>query len=93
MLHALLTRPLDKAIPELVELAEARAAGHSDNISVLAMTWNEEALLQDRTPVGGDTEIKDLTATDLDYLRMTDEDVEKAINELKAALRKNVPPQ
>jgi hypothetical protein len=24
---------------------------------------------------------------------MTDEDVEKAINELKAALRKNVPPQ
>lgn len=94
MLHTLLTRPLPQAVPELAELAEARAAGHSDNISVLAMTWNEEATSEDRTPAGAsDTEIRDLTATDLDYLRMTDEDVEKAINELKAALRKNVPPQ
>jgi PPM family protein phosphatase len=92
MLHSLLTRPLDQAIPELVDLAEARAAGRSDNISVLAMTWNEETLIADRTPAGAsDTEIRDLTATDLDYLRMTDEDVEKAINELKSALRKNAP--
>jgi serine/threonine protein phosphatase PrpC len=92
MLHSLLTRPLDKAIPELVELAEARAGGHSDNISVVAMAWHEEGLTQDRTPAGGtQTEIKDLTATELDYMRMTDEDVEKAINELKSALRKNAP--
>lgn len=92
MLHALLTRPLDKAVPELSDLAEARASGHSDNISVLAMTWNEEAASEDRTPAGAtDTEIRDLAATDLDYLRMTDEDVEKAINELKTALRKNAP--
>jgi serine/threonine protein phosphatase PrpC len=93
MLHALLTRPLAQAIPELVDLAEARASGHSDNISVLALNWQDEAVLEDRTPVGADTEIKDLTATELDYLRMTDEDVEKAINELKAALRKNAPPR
>ena len=94
MLHALLTRPLDRAVPELAELAEARAGGHSDNISVLAMAWQEEAVTEDRTPGGAtDTEIKDLTATELDYLRMSDEDVEKAINELKAALRKNAPPQ
>ena len=33
------------------------------------------------------------SADELDYLRMTDEDVEKAINELKAALRKNAPPR
>jgi serine/threonine protein phosphatase PrpC len=92
MLHSLLTRPLDKAIPELVELAEARAGGHSDNISVVAMAWHEEGLTLDRTPAGGtQTEIKDLTATELDYMRMTDEDVEKAINELKTALRKNAP--
>jgi PPM family protein phosphatase len=94
MLHSLLTRPLEQAVPELVDLAEARASGHSDNISVLAMTWHEEAATEDRTPAGAaDTEIKDLAATDLDYLRMSDEDVEKAINELKAALRKNAPPQ
>lgn len=92
MLHSLLTRPLDRAIPELVELAEARAGGHSDNISVVAMAWHEEGLTLDRTPAGGtQTEIKDLTATELDYMRMTDEDVEKAINELKSALRKNAP--
>ena len=92
MLHSLLTRSLERAVPELSDLAEARAGGHSDNISVLAMTWNEEAATEDRTPGGAsDTEIKDLTATDLDYLRITDEDVEKAINELKAALRKNAP--
>lgn len=93
MLHSLLTRPLEQAIPELSDLAEARAAGHSDNISVVAMTWNDEALVEERTPVGTQTEIRDLTATDLDYMRMTDEDVEKAINELKSALRKNAPPQ
>ena len=93
ILHALLTRPLDRAIPELVDLAEARAGGHSDNISVVALAWHEEGLTQDRTPAGGtQTEIKDLTATELDYMRMTDEDVEKAINELKSALRKNAPP-
>ena len=32
------------------ELAEARTGGHSDNVSVLAMTWNEEAASEDRTP-------------------------------------------
>ena len=33
--------------------------------------------------------IKDSTAPDMDYLRMSDEDVEKAVAELKATLRKN----
>jgi serine/threonine protein phosphatase PrpC len=94
MLHSLLTRPLEQAVPELAELAEARAGGRSDNVSVVAFAWHEEGLTQDRTPAGGTkTEIRDLTATDLDYMRMTDEDVEKAINELKSALRKNAPPQ
>ena len=93
LLHALVTRPLEAAIAELVELAERRAGAHCDNVSVVAMTWNEEAKVEERTPVGIDTEIRDLTATDLDFMRMTDEDVEKAINELKAALRKNAPPR
>ena len=93
LLHALVTRPLDSAITELVELAERRAGLQCDNISVVAMTWDEEAKVEERTPVNVDTEIRDMTATDLDYLRMTDDDVEKAINELKAALRKNAPPR
>jgi len=91
LIHALVSRPLEPAIAELVELAERRAGAHCDNISVVAMTWHEEGKIEERTPVGADTEIRDLTATDLDFMRMTDEDVEKAINELKAALRKNAP--
>jgi serine/threonine protein phosphatase PrpC len=94
LLHSLVSRPLAQAVPELVALAEHRAGGLCDNVTVLAMHWEEDAPAEERTPVGEvSTEIKDLTATDLDYLRMTDEDVERAIAELKAALRKNAPPQ
>lgn len=42
MLHALLSRPLAEAIPELVALAESRAGAECDNISVVAMQWNPQ---------------------------------------------------
>lgn len=42
MMHALLSRPLAEAIPELVALAESRAGIECDNISVVAMTWNQD---------------------------------------------------
>ena len=38
------------------------------------------------------TDVQDFTATDLDFLRMSDEDIEKAIAEIKAALRKTPAP-
>ena len=38
--EALLSRPLDQAIPELVAAAEAGAGFDCDNISVVAMRWN-----------------------------------------------------
>jgi serine/threonine protein phosphatase PrpC len=88
LMHALLARPLEAAIDELAALAENRAGPHCDNVSVLAMAWGEEevATADESAPA---TEVRDFTATDLDYLRMSDEDIEKAIAELKAALRKN----
>ena len=43
MMHALLARPLAEAIPELVGLAETSAGMDCDNISVVAMTWNQNA--------------------------------------------------
>jgi hypothetical protein len=59
------------------------------------MTWGEERVRAaddgprtvpyDELP----TDVQDFTATDMDFLRMSDEDVEKAIAEIKAALRKN----
>lgn len=40
MMHALLSRPLGEAIPELVALAESVAGRDCDNISVVAMAWD-----------------------------------------------------
>jgi serine/threonine protein phosphatase PrpC len=97
MLNALLGRPLENAIATLVELAEMRAGADCDNTSVIAINWGQEAV---RLPEDGPrtvpyeelaTDVRDFTATDLDYLRMSDEDVEKAIDDIKAALRKNAP--
>jgi len=42
MMHALLARPLEEAIPELTALAETRAGSQCDNVSVVAMAWNED---------------------------------------------------
>jgi serine/threonine protein phosphatase PrpC len=42
LMHALLSRPLAEAIPELVSLAETCAGHECDNISVVAMTWNQD---------------------------------------------------
>ena len=99
MLHALVNRSLPVAVQELAELAEARAGGDCDNTSAVALHWQEE---QVRLPDDGPrtvpydelpTDVQDLTATDPEFLRMSDEDVEKAIDEIKAALRKNAPQQ
>jgi serine/threonine protein phosphatase PrpC len=97
LVHALLSRPLPEAIQELVGLAEVRAGKECDNTSVVALRWQEDAVRAhddgprtvpyDELP----TDVQDFTATDPEFLRMTDEDVEKAIDEIRAALRKNAP--
>jgi serine/threonine protein phosphatase PrpC len=97
MLNAVLTQPLDQAIASLVALAEVRAGDDADNTSVVAMAWGEEkaALAEDGPPTVPyaelPTDVHDFTATDVDFLRMSDEDVEKAIAEIKAALKKSAP--
>lgn len=42
LMHALLSRPLGEAIPELVALAEASAGPDCDNISAVAMAWDQD---------------------------------------------------
>ena len=39
------------------------------------------------------TAVQDFGATDPDFLRMTDEDIERAIAEIKAALKRHNPPR
>jgi PPM family protein phosphatase len=41
LMHALLSRPLAEAIPELVALAETAAGSECDNVSVVAMAWHQ----------------------------------------------------
>jgi serine/threonine protein phosphatase PrpC len=98
LVHTLTTRELKEAIPELAQLAELRAGPQCDNVSVLAMAWGEDEIVPaDEPPTVPaqelPTDVQDFTATDLDYMRMSDEDIEKAIAEIKAALRKTPPQQ
>jgi serine/threonine protein phosphatase PrpC len=98
LLHALVTRELKQAIPELADLAEVRAGPQCDNVSVLAMVWGEDEVIPaDEPPTVPaqelSTDVQDFTATDPDFMRMSDEDIEKAIAEIKAALRKASPTQ
>jgi serine/threonine protein phosphatase PrpC len=90
MMHAMVSRGLQEGITELVTLAEHRAGRDCDNVSVLAMRWDEDAVpMEELTASEPRTDVGDLTATDLDYLHMSDEDIEKAIDDLKVALRKH----
>jgi hypothetical protein len=92
-LHSLSTRALKEALDELAALAEQRTGPQCDNVTALAMIWGEDEVAAadgPRTIPSYDlpTDVQDFTATDLDFLRMSDEDIEKAIVEIKTALRK-----
>ena len=89
MIHALVSRGLEVAVPELAELAELRAGLGADNVSAVAMAWGEEAVASDAVPPEERTVIQDFSATDLDFGRMSDEDVDRAIEELREALRRS----
>jgi len=98
LLVGLIGKEPARAFPELITLAEARAGPLCDNISVLAMHWLEEAAAASATertlPLDElATEVQDFGATDPDFLRMTDADIERAIDEIRAALRKHYPPR
>jgi hypothetical protein len=93
LLHSLLTRPLEEAIADLAVLAEHRAGPQCDNVTALAMSWGEDEVPDQgpRTVPRYDlpTDVQDFSATQPDFMRMSDEDIEKAIADIKAALRKN----
>lgn len=93
LVHSLSTLPLRQALGELTQLAEQRAGSQCDNVSVLAMCWGEDEVAALDSPetiatCEQSTDVYDFGATEPDYLRMSDADVEKAIAEIKAALRK-----
>jgi serine/threonine protein phosphatase PrpC len=95
LVHGFIANPLGQAIPDLMALAEMRAGDECDNLSVVALAWGEDEAAADVPQTvpqrEAATDVQDFTATDLDFLRMSDEEIEKAIAEIKAALRKNAP--
>jgi serine/threonine protein phosphatase PrpC len=85
---------LGEGLARLCSLAEERAGPECDNISALALAWHEDAVPWREGPrtvplAGMSTEVQDFGATDPDYLRMSDEDIERAIAEIKAALARH----
>jgi serine/threonine protein phosphatase PrpC len=98
LLVGLIAKEPARALQELIALAQARAGPLCDNISVLAMQWHEEALPAsdaERTLPLDEmaTDVRDFSATDPDFLHMTDADIERAIDEIRTALRKHTPPR
>jgi serine/threonine protein phosphatase PrpC len=94
---ALLKSDLMKAIPELLDLAELRAGADPDNLSVVAMTWAEthpgalagEVSTRTLKRDGVTTQLEDFSKSDDSDL--TDEEIERAIEEIRAAIRKHMP--
>jgi len=98
LLDGLAGGALGDAIARLTALAEARGGPGCDNISALALAWDEEAVPLREGPrtvplAEATTEVQDFGATDPDFLRMTDEDIDRAIAEIKRALKRNTPPR
>jgi serine/threonine protein phosphatase PrpC len=103
LLGTLAEKPIGVAVPELMTLAETRAGPQCDNVSVVAISWNEEAVEHAAypdmaTPVTVPsydlpTDIQDFTATDPDFTRinMSDEEIERAIADIKTALKRYNP--
>jgi serine/threonine protein phosphatase PrpC len=98
LLDGLAGAALGDAIPQLAALAEVRGGPGCDNISALALAWGEEAVPLREGPrtvplAEATTAVQDFGATDPDFLRMSDEDIERAIAEIKRALKRNTPPR
>ena len=101
LLGKLAEKSIIEALPELITLAETRAGLQCDNVSVVAIGWGEEAIAP---PVAAaapvtvpsydlPTDIQDFTATDPDFakMHMSDEDIERAIADIKTALKRYNP--
>ncbi|CAM9971109.1 unnamed protein product [Phaeothamnion confervicola] len=103
LLGALAEKPIGQSVPELMTLAETRAGPQCDNVSVVAINWNEDevapaAHVPSATPVTVPsydlpTDVQDFTATDPDFTKanMSDEDIERAIADIKTALKRYHP--
>ncbi|MFZ3323328.1 MAG: protein phosphatase 2C domain-containing protein [Usitatibacter sp.] len=87
-------QPVVEILPGLMEEAQRRARGESDNLSVVAMTWESQD-----DPNVADTQQMDTGFTSSSNTTqqmgvnevaddVTDEDIERAINEIQSAIKR-----
>ncbi|HUK04260.1 MAG TPA: protein phosphatase 2C domain-containing protein [Burkholderiales bacterium] len=96
LLMGLIGKDLRKALPELLDLSESRAGPRCDNLSVLAIHWHDKPVPAPAEPMTvpmdeAPTDVRDFTATEPDFMHMTDADIERQIAEIKKALAKHDP--
>ena len=93
--RTLLRTEIIKSVPELLNLAELRAGNDCDNLSVVAMTWAEsnpaaisaEVSTQTLELEGVSTQFEDFGSAE--RADLTDEEIERAIEEIREAIRKH----
>jgi serine/threonine protein phosphatase PrpC len=95
---SLLKNDLMKAIPELLDLAELRAGADCDNLSVVAMTWAGthakaagDVSTQTLALDGVSTQLGDFSKAD--NTDLSDAEIERAIQEIREAIRKHTTPK
>lgn len=86
---------LARTVPALMDLAESRSGPDCDNLSVVAMTWADEAVSPSASqistralgPNAVSTQVEDFAGGAKEFL--TDEEIERAIEEIRAAINRN----
>lgn len=74
------------AVPELLDEAERRAGRASDNLSAIALTWEERAAQPASDPAAAPPQVADAGGTQGDYL--SDEEIERAIARIRDAMKR-----
>ncbi len=94
---ALLKDDIMKAMPLLLDAAETRAGREADNLSVIAMTWTASATGAEAGEIstqtlemdGFSTQLEDFGETLYDQTGLSDEEIERAIEEIRDAIGKH----
>jgi serine/threonine protein phosphatase PrpC len=88
-------QPITELMPSLIAEAHRRAQGESDNISVVAMTWEnqEDSAVSDTLSMDEEQFATSMNTTqpldrDAPAEDVTDDEIERAIAEIQSAIRK-----
>ena len=94
--NALQKSGIMKAVPQLLDQAEQRAGRECDNLSVIAMTWEEDPPAAAASRVSGSdapvaaavTEPQDFSLAQAQNVDLSDEEIEHAIDDIRNAIKR-----